>query len=197
MTYNIAPAHKAKSMSTTINTAPPSPELLPCPGNYVATAPTSLKCAHCTRPLMVKDAKRTHNGYVCPHYVKSRVATFYNASPLHHALLGLLMLVAGVVVGFALQLVPSFLGFYLMFIVGPALGAGLAELARRVFRKTRGQYFWLVAAVCVTIGALLVVGLPLLRAAIGGGIGVGLSFGVVPLLGLVLAVGTLIARMRI
>src|SRR6266545_2828027 len=55
-----------------------------CP--YQASGPTTLRCAKCNRPLMAKDARRTPTGYVCPYYIKARVATFYNASPEHYVI---------------------------------------------------------------------------------------------------------------
>jgi len=67
-----------------------SPPEFACPGNYVAPQPSSLRCAKCGRPLDVKDARYTPTGYVCPYYVKARVATFYNAGFVHYLVVGAL-----------------------------------------------------------------------------------------------------------
>jgi uncharacterized YccA/Bax inhibitor family protein len=98
---------------STSNPAPSTPTATfgDCPGNYVASLPTTLRCARCTRPLLVKDAKRTPTGYVCPYYVKARVATFYNANALHHVGVGVLALIGGIVAGLALQLIGT-IGFW-------------------------------------------------------------------------------------
>jgi hypothetical protein len=168
-----------------------------CPGNYIASAPTTLKCAKCQRPLMVKDARSTPTGYVCPYFVKSRVATFYNAGVPAHVGVGAIALVAGIVCGWLLSLVAG-IGFFaliLITLVGPALGGGVAEIVRRAFKKTRGQYFWLVAAICVVIGALPFVGLPVVFGLLAGSLGS--IWGLIPVLGLVMLVGAMIARMRI
>lgn len=167
-----------------------------CPGNYIAPTPTTLRCAKCTRPLAVKDAVRTPTGYVCPYYVKARVATFYNATPLQHAAVFGMTLVLGVVVGIGLRLISgiSFFSIIILMTAGPAAGAGIAELVRRVFKGVRGQYFWAAAAAGIIMGAGVLVVLPLLLMLLSGSLpGLGV---LIQLLGLGLVVSTLIARLR-
>ena len=167
-----------------------------CPGNYVSPTPTTLRCAKCTRPLAVKDAVHTPTGYVCPYYVKARVATFYNATPLQHALVFLLALPLGVVSGLGLQLVSG-IGFYaiiLMITAAPAAGAGIAEIIRRVFKRVRGQHFWAAAAAGIGLGAAVLIGGPILFSLLRSGLP---SFdALIELLGLGLLISALIARMR-
>jgi len=167
-----------------------------CPGNYIAPAPTTLRCAKCTRPLAVKDAVRTPTGYVCPYYVKARVATFYNATPLQHAAVFGMTLVLGVAVGIGLRLISgiSFFSIIILMTAGPAAGAGIAELVRRAFKGVRGQYFWAASAAGIIIGAGVLVVFPLLLMLLSGSLP---SLGVlIQLLGLGLVVSTLIARLR-
>jgi len=167
-----------------------------CPGNYVAPTPTTLPCAKCSRPLAVKDAVRTPTGYVCPYYVKARVATFYNATPLQHALVFGLTLLLGVAVGFGLTLISgiSFFSIIILMTAGPAAGAGIAEIVRRAFKGVRGQYFWAAATAGIIVGAGALVVLPLVFIMLMGGFP-GLS-ALIQLLGLGLVVSTLIARLR-
>jgi hypothetical protein len=167
-----------------------------CPGSYVAPTPTNLRCSKCSRPLAVKDAVRTPTGYVCPYYVKARVATFYNATPLQHALVFGMTLVIGIIVGLGLQLVSGipFLSIIILLAAAPAAGAGIAELVRRAFKGVRGQYFWAAATAGILLGAAVFVVLPLLFTLLNGrlpGLGTLLQ-----LLGLGLLISTLIARMR-
>ncbi|MCX6018156.1 MAG: hypothetical protein NTZ50_06555 [Chloroflexi bacterium] len=75
----------------------------------------------------------------------------------------------------------------------PAAGAGIAEVVRRVFKRIRGQYFWLAAAVGVGLGAAVVVAGPLL-ALLAGRFPSLMSF--LPLLGLGVLISALIARLR-
>ena len=164
---------------------------------YVASGETLLHCSRCNRPLMPKDAVRTPTGYVCPYYVKARVATFYNATSMHYAIVAVTALALGVVSGIALSFIGriGFFSIILTIFAGPFIGGLVAEAIRRVLRRTRGQYFWLAASIGLVIGAAWFTLLPALGGLLSGSLG-GL-FGLIPALGLVLAVSTLIARMRI
>jgi hypothetical protein len=167
-----------------------------CP--YVASGETTLRCSKCNRPLMAKDAVRTPTGYVCPYYVKARVATFYNARVEHYVIVAIASFVLGLVAGFILNFL-SHIGFFAIILVlfgGPIIGGVVAEIIRRVMGRTRGQYFWLTAATGMVIGAAYFTILPalfgfLLTPSINA------LFTLIPILGLGLAVSTLIARMRI
>jgi hypothetical protein len=136
---------------------------------------------------MVKDAKRTPTGYVCPNYVKGRIATFYNAKPQHYIIGAVLALVMGAVVGY----ISSFLWLFLAFIVGPLMGTIMAEVIQRVLKGVRGEHMWLVAAVAAATGGLAVTIGPSLVL----GFGVRL-LSLLNLLALVLAIGTMVANLR-
>ena len=171
-----------------------------CPGNYVAAQPSALRCAKCNRPLDVKDAQRTPTGYVCPHYVKARVATFYNAGAQHYIVTALIALALGAVAGLALQLVGNvgFFAIILTLFVAPLAGGLIAEAIQRVLRamgKARGQYVWLVAAISVTAGAAIFVILPALVLLLTGSPAA--LFALIPLVGLAITVSTMVARLRI
>ncbi|MCS7056717.1 MAG: hypothetical protein NZM18_11165 [Thermoflexales bacterium] len=168
-----------------------------CPGNYRAATPSTLRCAKCDRPLAVKDAQRTPTGYVCPYYVKARVATFYTAGPRHYLLAALIAFGLGVGIGLVLQLVGriGFFALLLTIFVGPAAGSLIAEAIRRANGKERGQYIWLVAAIATVIGAAYFTVLPALVALLVGS--PGFIFALIPIVGLVLTVGTLIARLKL
>ena len=174
---------------------PTAPFELNCP--YVAGGETTLRCSKCNRPLMPKDAVRTPTGYVCRYYVKARVATFYNASIEHYVIVAVVAAVLGAIAGFALRLIGS-IGFFaiiLTIFAGPAIGGLIAEAIRRVLGRRRGQYFWLTAAIAVVVGAAYFTVLPVLFVLIAPSLNA--LFGLIPVLGLVLAVSTLVARMRI
>lgn len=178
-----------------VNAVPSSPFEINCP--YQATGPTTLRCSKCNRPLMAKDARRTPTGYVCPYYVKARVATFYNASPVHYVIVALVALALGVAAGLGLSLLGriGFFSIILTMFAGPALGGVVAEVIRRVLGRTRGQYFWLTAAIATVVGAAYFTVLPPLFLLLAGSPNA--LFALIPVLGLFLAVSTLIARMRV
>ncbi len=163
---------------------------------YVADGPTTLRCSKCNRPLMPKDAKRTPTGYVCPNYVKARVATFYNAQPVHYAIVAVVALVSGIAAGFVLRLVGT-IGFFaiiLTLFVAPAIGGIVAEAIRRLLKGIRGQYFWAVAGAALAVGAAYFTVLPLIALLLAGS--PSFIWALIPLGGLALAVSTLAARMR-
>jgi hypothetical protein len=175
--------------------APAQPFELSCP--YVASGETLLRCSKCNRPLMAKDAVRTPTGYVCPYYVKARVATFYNASIEHYMMVAVVAVILGGIAGFALRLLGS-IGFFAIILIlfaGPAIGGLIAEAIRRVMGRTRGQYFWLTAAIAVVVGAAYFTVLPVLVGFLV--LSPNALFALIPVVGLVLAVSTLVARMRI
>jgi uncharacterized membrane protein YeaQ/YmgE (transglycosylase-associated protein family) len=190
-------------MSVTNENQPEAPKLsvpsdhfeFDCP--YQASGPTTLRCSKCNRPLMAKDAVRTPTGYVCPFYVKARVATFYNAGMEHYVIVAVLALVLGVVAGYALNFMGriGFFAIILTLFVGPLIGGIVAEVIRRVLGKRRGQYFWLVAAIAMVIGASVFTVLPALFGLLS--MSINAIYSLIPLVGLGLAVSALIARMRI
>ena len=167
-----------------------------CP--YQASGPTTLRCSRCNRPLMARDAVRTPTGYVCPYYVKARVATFYNAGMEHYVIVAVVSLVLGGIAGFVLNFLGR-IGLFAIILVlfgGPIIGGVVAEAIRRVLGRTRGQYFWLTAAIAMVIGASFFTVLPAL---LGFLVSPSLNsiYALIPVVGLGLAVSTLIARMRI
>jgi hypothetical protein len=169
----------------------------PCEYGYLAGGPTTLRCARCTRPLLVKDAQHTPTGYVCRNYVKGRVAMFYTANPMHYTIVAAVALVGGLLAGLGLRLIGN-IGFFsliIMFVAAPAIGAGIAEVIRRALGKSRGQYFWLTASIAVVIGAAYFIILPPLVGLLGGR--VNLISAIIPIIGLGLLVSAMVARMRI
>ncbi len=168
-----------------------------CP--YQASGSTTLRCSKCNRPLMARDAVRTPTGYVCPYYVKARVATFYNARVEHYVVVAIIAFILGIASGFVLNFIGNIGLFAIILILfgGPIIGGIVAEVIRRVLGRTRGQYFWLIASVAMVLGAAVFTVLPVLAGFLLAGPSINTLFALIPLVGLGLAVSTLIARMRI
>jgi hypothetical protein len=101
------------------------------------------------------------------------------------------------------QIVGPMLGFFALF-AGPIAGAVIAELVWRANGKRRGKYTWLVVAGCMILASLPVMIGPVLMSAalVGSGSGLGRAglYGVMnllwPVIYLILAVGSAIARLR-
>lgn len=150
---------------------------------------------------MVKDARQTPVGYVCPNYVKGRVSMAYNAGPQHYVVAALIALVLGAVAGFALRLVSNvgFIGFILMTFTAPIAGGIIAEAIRRTLKamgNARGQYIWLTAAICAGITGGIFLVLPALFALLGGS-AFGLIGALIGVYGLSVTIATLVARLRV
>ncbi|MCW1968781.1 MAG: hypothetical protein KIH69_011785 [Anaerolineae bacterium] len=164
---------------------------------YKASGETTLRCAKCERPLMVKDAVRTPTGYVCPYFVKGRVATFYNAGPQHYLIAALVALVGGAVTGFILQIMSGipFIAIILTLAAAPAIGTKLGDVIGRAIKPARGQYIWLVAAIAIVIGGAYFAILPgllgLFRFSLAA------IFDLIPAVGLAVMVGAVIRRLRL
>lgn len=184
-------------MNMTATPAVPATEAtFDCPGNYQSPTPSTLRCSKCDRPLAVKDAQRTPTGYVCPYYVKARVATFYTAGPQQYIVAVLIAFVLGIGIGFVLRLVGS-IGLFsiiLTLIIAPAAGGLVAEAIRRANGKNRGQYIWLAAAIAMAAGAAYFTILPVLFSLLAGS--PNFIFALIPIVGLVIAVTTMVARLR-
>jgi hypothetical protein len=173
------------------------PTTFDCPGNYIASAPTTLRCSKCNRPLMTKDAKHTPTGYVCPFYLTSRKTMMYNATPIQYLIVGALSLIAGVVAGFALNLAGSipFVSIIVTFFLAPAAGAAISEILRNTLKKTRGQYFAHVASVAVVVGAAFFTIVPAVLSLARGNLAGIWSW--IPVVGLGILVSALVARIKV
>ena len=161
---------------------------------------TSLRCNRCGNPICTKCAVRTPVGYRCRTCVRNQQAVFFTASSRDYVVAAVITLPLALVG----QLIGPMLGFFALF-AGPIVGGLIAELVWRATGKRRGQYTWLVVAACMVVaalpallGSLLPFGLAM---AYGGGLGragvyslMGLLW---PLIYLVLAVGSAIARLRL
>ena len=162
--------------------------------------PTGLRCNRCGNPICIKCAMRTPVGYRCKNCVKTQQAVFYTATPTDYVVAAVITLPLAAIG----QFIGPMLGFFALF-AGPIVGGLIAELVWRATGKRRGQYTWLVVAACMVIaalpallGALLPFGLLMGYGGDGfGRAGVYSLIGLLwPLIYLVLAVGSAIARLR-
>ncbi len=164
---------------------------------YHPNTPTELRCNKCGKDICVKDAVRTPVGYRCKDCVKEQQDIFYNATPLDYVLTA----VIACPIAFIAALIVPRLSIFAIFI-GPFVGIIIAEAIRLATSKRRGRYMWIVALVCL-IGVTLVPLWSTIMFVLGGGLilvpqesaSILLSVGL-EVVYLVLATGTLLARMR-
>lgn len=153
-----------------------------------------LRCNRCGNPICVKCAVRTPVGYRCKNCVRNQQQTFYTAGVADYVIAALITLPLAALA----QFVGSLLSWFVVF-VAPLAGGLIAEAVRRATGRRRGQYTWLVVAVCCVIGALpslMVSALPALYFLLGRATAFSVLGAVFSVLNLVLLVGTAISRLR-
>jgi tetratricopeptide (TPR) repeat protein len=149
---------------------------------------TGLRCNRCGRPMCPKCAVRHPVGLRCKECIKETRSSIYNVGVRNYLLAGSVGLCLSTMAGLVMGAIGGF--WYLAFFVGPAIGAGIADLMWRVVRK-RGKGMGVLASVCMILGALVAWELAALSLA-----GDFLFFDVGILIYLLVGVGAAFARLR-
>ena len=118
---------------------------------YHPDVETSLRCNRCEKPICPKDAILTDTGYRCKECVKNQQRKFDTAQSTDYLII---ILVTGTL---------SFLGSLLIFIlpwgflsifISPAIGGGIAEVARRSVGGRRSKRMFQLATAAALLGSL-------------------------------------------
>ncbi len=170
---------------------------------------TLLRCNRCDRPFCTRCLVRTPVGYRCKECLNIQQAGFYTAIPFDYAIAGIVGIVASSVAGAIAAAIGGFWIFVIFY--APFAGGVIAETIRRVIRKHRGRYIWLVACAALIVGSAMGAGLfPLIALWASGRDALALVgspllypifalralFNIGFLIYIVLAVGTVYARLR-
>jgi hypothetical protein len=115
---------------------------------------TVLCCGRCMTPICPKCSVAGAVGMLCPNCASNRTAHIYQVRPERFALAALLGLVAGTIVGLALQMISGIFIFF-MFFVASAIGGFLGELILRVTGRKRGPKIEFLAGLSVIGGAII------------------------------------------
>jgi hypothetical protein len=119
---------------------------------------TRLRCNKCGKPICSKCAVRTPVGYRCRECVNLQQRAFYSDFRAGDYLVaGAVSLPLSLAAGW---LIPR-LGWFVI-LLGPIVGAGIAEAARWAIKRRRGKHTWLVVCGSVVVGALPMLVLSLL-----------------------------------
>ncbi|HNS50455.1 MAG TPA: hypothetical protein PKO09_04655 [Anaerolineae bacterium] len=155
---------------------------------YCANHPsvaTMLRCNRCGKPICVRCAVRTPVGYRCKQCVGQQQAVYYTGGTLDYVACAIIALVLG---GLAAFLMLALRGWFFGLILGPAIGAGIAEVVRTALRRRRSRYLWLTAGAGIVFGAVPALLLRWGRLDLWGLLALGIF--------LVLAVAAVAARLR-
>jgi hypothetical protein len=115
------------------------------------SAPTSLRCNRCGRPMCSRCAVRTPVGYRCKECVRQQQDKFFNAQVIDY----LIAAGASLVISFFAAFFLSFVGwFFIAFFVAPAAGGLIGRVVLRLTGKRRGRYTGAIVGAGVILGAL-------------------------------------------
>ena len=124
--------------------------------NYCARHPkrdTELRCNRCERYMCIQCAVRTPVGYTCRECVRGHEDKFYAGTQLDYALVAAASFFGGAIIAFIAALIGGFL--LLGFIIAPAVGGAVAQLALQITGRRRGRYSGYVCAGALLAGGLL------------------------------------------
>jgi hypothetical protein len=171
---------------------------------------TLLHCNRCGDPYCIHCLVRTPVGYRCKTCLNIQQAGYYTATALDYALAGTAGFLASIIGG---AIAVALGGFFILFQIfyAPAAGGAISEVIWRAIGKRRGHYIWLVSCAAFLLGsafgAALFRVIPAMISARGGtglltGLltlplaGIGAFFNLGFLIYIVLAIGTVYARLR-
>lgn len=117
---------------------------------------TRLRCNRCSRPMCPECAVRHPVGLRCKECIKETRSPIYNVEVRDYLIAGLVGVLLATIAGLIMPFVTGFgfFGFILAFLIGPSVGAGIADLMGRVVRK-RGRGLGILAAACLVLGVML------------------------------------------
>lgn len=117
---------------------------------------TLLRCSKCGKPICPECSVRTPVGLRCKECAAVRKNPLYDLSALDYLKAGGVGLGLSVVAALVASGLGGFFGFFTL-IIGVAAGGLIADLMSRVIRYKRGVGMQILAAVCIILGALVVV----------------------------------------
>lgn len=113
---------------------------------------TELRCNRCDRYMCIDCAVRTPVGYTCVDCIRGHEDKFYNSSQLDYIIVGVVTAIAGAIGAYVVGLV----GLFFAFIIAPAVGGMVGQLALSLTGRRRGRYSGYICAGGVLVGALIV-----------------------------------------
>lgn len=113
---------------------------------------TRLRCNRCGRPMCPECAVRHPVGLRCKECIKETRSPIYNVAVRDYLIAGVVGLALSTIAGLIVSAIGWF--WFLAFFIGPAIGAGIADLMGRVVRK-RGRGLGILAGLCLVLGVML------------------------------------------
>jgi len=118
---------------------------------------TGLHCIQCGRPICGECATMTPVGQLCPDDRKARRPSNYKVSAADVVIGGVVALFASAVVALPVALFVGRLGFFgwfIVFMVGPAIAEFIVRVVDRVTKLKRGRPMQIAVAIAMVLGTL-------------------------------------------
>jgi hypothetical protein len=116
---------------------------------------TGLRCNRCGDPICVRCAVRTPVGYRCQRCIREQQAVFYTGLPVDYIVAAVISLPTAAAGAYLISVLGfSLFGIFFAFLISPAAGALVADLAWRAVGRRRSRYLWLVVCGSIVIATL-------------------------------------------
>jgi hypothetical protein len=130
------------------------------PKMYCANHPnieTMLKCNRCDKPICSKCAVLTPTGYRCTDCIKLQQKIFDTAIWYDYPSVFIVVLILsylGSLLGAWISLRFGFFIIIAALFIAPAIGGGIAEIARRITKRRRSKRLFILAAIAAIVGCI-------------------------------------------
>jgi len=118
---------------------------------YHPDVETSLRCNQCEKPICPKDAILTDTGYRCRECISNQQKRFNTAVWFDYLVI---MVVTGLLSFLGSLLIYILPWGFLSIIISPAIGGGVAEVARRSVGGRRSKTLFQLATLAALLGSL-------------------------------------------
>ncbi|MCQ3932872.1 MAG: hypothetical protein DPW16_20680 [Chloroflexi bacterium] len=140
-----------------------------CPGS------TGLKCYRTGVPICMKCAVKTPVGYISKEAAREQADKYFNIASYDYIIATVVAFGSLLVSGFVLvRFIPI---FYFMFLIGGAVGGGIAEVVWRAIRYKRGRYTTYAVGIGMIAATLFLMLFSPLNGAIFGGVATSVALG--------------------
>ena len=136
------------------------------------TRETLLRCNRCNKPICMECAVRTPVGFRCRKCVNEQRRVFFTGTRADYPIAAAVgFVVAGItsLLFYILGGAFGFFGFFIAFLIGPAVGGSVAGIIHSAVGRRRSPHLGWVATISVALGAILSPGLAGITLAIARG----------------------------
>ncbi len=124
---------------------------------------TALRCNRCGAPVCTDCIVRTPVGFRCKACVKAQQAVFFSTRWYDYPVAALISLLLSI----PAAAMAGMAGWWFAMIISPVAGGLIGGIVHWAIGRRRGQWIWLMVAVCMIVGALAALTLTARRGSFG------------------------------